>query len=229
MKDDILRRIKRCMALTQSSNENEAAIALKQARKLMQEHGITEQHVLAAEITELPTVTNVRRSVPTWNLKLHRTVAEALDCEHIIRWWEKGSRPCEMVFIGEKLSVEVAEYAYMVLHRQLVKARKEFIKTDLKRMRKQANKTKMADAYCLAWTNAVYAKCKNLSPNKDIKEKIKAYKETKFKKLGDYDNKAKKIDFNNRRVCEAFSKGAKDAENVNLYTATEHSPVTLIG
>lgn len=230
MNDDILRRIKRCMALSQSSNENEAAIALKQARKLMQEHGITEQHVLAAEITEGSVKTNVKKHIASWVLVLHRTVAEAMDCKPLISEGDEYG-PAELIFLGEKLSVEVAEYAFSVLHRQLVKARKEFIKTDLKRVKKQTNKTFRADAYCLAWAYAVHEKCKNISPNKEIEEKIKAYTETKYEgKLETYkSNRDKTPNFKDSKVCAAYMSGQRDAADVNLFTAASHSPVNMLG
>ena len=50
--DKILDKIKKCLALSSSSNEHEAAIALRQAQKLMELHGISDIDVKAAQAQE---------------------------------------------------------------------------------------------------------------------------------------------------------------------------------
>ena len=41
----VIRKIKHCLALAQSANENEAATALRQAQALMREHRLTDMDV----------------------------------------------------------------------------------------------------------------------------------------------------------------------------------------
>lgn len=41
-RNKVLDKIRKCLALSTSSNEHEAAAALRQARKLMDAHGITD-------------------------------------------------------------------------------------------------------------------------------------------------------------------------------------------
>lgn len=227
MNESILRKIKRCMELSNSSNENEAAIALKQMNKLMREHGITEKHVMASEIIEHNIDSGLRKRIPAWVLHLHQTVAQAFDCESLVRTYNYLYN-AQLIFLGEKTLVEIAEYAFSVLYRQLKAKRKEFIKNELSRYRKNGNKTKMADAYCEAWASAVRQKCENISPNRELKAKIQAYKETTYDEVGEYKNHSK-IDYRDEKICKAIALGFSDAADVNLYTATEHSPVSLIG
>ena len=51
-RDKILDKIKKCLALSASSNEHEAEAALRQARKMMETHGITDLDIQAAEAEE---------------------------------------------------------------------------------------------------------------------------------------------------------------------------------
>lgn len=227
MNDSILRRIKRCMELTKSSNEHEAAIALKQMQKLMKEHDISEDELLASEITTLSVCTGVKLRPPSWLVDLHTTVAQAFDCDGIIELFDYKN--AELVFIGEKLSVQVAEYSFTVLRRKLKDKRKEYIQKHLKRTGKNANKTKMADAYCQAWVMAVYSKCRNLNPNPIVKKKVDAYMTKMDEEFDLSDFEARKVDITGKRLSRAFTQGIIDAKDVNLYTATEHAPVTLIG
>ncbi|EEJ5271223.1 DUF2786 domain-containing protein, partial [Salmonella enterica] len=51
-KDKIIRRLKKLMALTGSSNANEASAALARAQKLMETHGVTQDDIEILDINE---------------------------------------------------------------------------------------------------------------------------------------------------------------------------------
>lgn len=51
-KDKIIKRLRKLMALTQSSNANEAAAALARAQKLTETHGITQDDIELSDIHE---------------------------------------------------------------------------------------------------------------------------------------------------------------------------------
>lgn len=50
----ILAKIKKCLALASSSNPNEAATALRQARALMEKHGVTSESIGYCSSTATP-------------------------------------------------------------------------------------------------------------------------------------------------------------------------------
>ena len=225
MNEDILRKIKRCMDLSSSSNENEAAIALKQMKRLMDYHNVTERQVLASEIMEKAIDSKLRLNIPEWMVNLHTTVAQAFECEAIME--THYVKNAELIFIGDSTSVEIASYAFAVLLRQLKKLRTEFIKTHLNRIRKRANKTKMADAYCHAWVCRIYIQCKNLNPNKSTEEKVKAYMSENYEdiKMREENHRFKAED---KKIQKAIQLGYADAENVNLYAGTEYHEKALL-
>lgn len=226
MTDSVLRRIKRCMDLSSSSNENEAALALKQMQALMKKHGITSQQVLASDVTEHATKTSVLKHPPKWTTDLHITVGQAMDCESIIRrgWSEKA----ELVYLGVGTSTEVAGYAFEVLYRKLKQARQKFIKEYLRRY-KSSNKAKMADAYCEGWVINIYSKVKNLNPNIDVAEKIKAYKETGLDNFSDGEYEARsRVKKSDSKAQSAKSLGYMESADVNLFAATGHSSQGLL-
>lgn len=51
-KAKVLEKIKKCLALSQSANENEAAQALKQAQALMRQYSIIDIEVELSAVTE---------------------------------------------------------------------------------------------------------------------------------------------------------------------------------
>jgi len=55
-----LRKILACLRLAKSSNPNEAASALRQARAMMEKYGLTEDDALASEIRDCEAATGFR-------------------------------------------------------------------------------------------------------------------------------------------------------------------------
>lgn len=226
--DDVLRKIKRCMDLSSSSNENEAALAFKQMQALMDKHGVTSKHVDAFDVFECYAELDVKISPSKWVVDLHAVIGQAMDCETILR--RGGSSPkAKVVYIGIGSTPEIANYAFEVMYRKLKADRAEFIKTHLKRY-KTVNKTKLADAYCEGWVSNVYQKVKNLNPNLEIKEKIQAYKDISDRKYSGDRYKAKtRFKKNDDKALEAQQMGFVKSKDVDLFTATGHTEQVLIG
>jgi hypothetical protein len=146
-------KIKKCLALSASSNPHEAEAALRQARKLMETHSITDLDMQAAEAGEHHAKASAQNRPSTWETMLAHKIADAFGCHVIfsIGFW---SRPGEWRFIGCGSASEVAHYAFAVLHRQAKRARAEYVKASLKRC-KSATKTRRADLFCEGWVRAV--------------------------------------------------------------------------
>ncbi|MCK9987610.1 MAG: hypothetical protein AzoDbin1_04082 [Azoarcus sp.] len=155
-KDKILDKIRKCMALSASSNENEAAAALRQARALMDKHGISDADVLASEAGEESAKAGAAARPSNWESALAGRIASVFGCKIVFRpgWF---NRPPAWVFIGVGANYEVAKYCFEVLFRQIRKARSEHIRTALKRC-KTTTKTRRADLFCEGWVNAAAGK-----------------------------------------------------------------------
>jgi hypothetical protein len=147
----ILDKIKKCLALSASSNEHEAAAALRQARKLMEAYGITDLDVQAAQAEERRAKAGAKSSPSNWESMLAVKVGDAFACKVV---FSPGWRAGEWCFIGCGASPEVANYAFAVLNRQAKRAREEHIKTKLKRC-KTATKTRRADLFSEGWVRSV--------------------------------------------------------------------------
>lgn len=227
MDESILRKIKRCMDLSKSSNEHEAALALKQMQKLMQTHGLNEKHVKAADVCEFSFELKVQKPAQ-WILSLHSAIGQALDCASVINHCKYFNS--DLVFIGVGSGPEIANYAFEVLFRKLKQNRAEYIENNLFRY-KRTNKTKLADAYCTGWVQNVYSKVKNLNPNLEIKEQVEAYKETKLKIFES--DKAfeglKRFNKEDGHAIVAMSDGYRESKDVNIFIATEHKVTKQIG
>jgi hypothetical protein len=149
----IMDKIRKCLALSKSTNEHEAAAALRQAKKLMEAHNISTDDVKAEEVSEARAKAGARRNPVAWEGNLALTVGAVFNCAVI---FASGMSEGRWTFIGVGANPEVAQYAFVVLFRQLKRARAEYIKERLNRC-KPAAKTCRADLFCAGWVHAVRA------------------------------------------------------------------------
>jgi len=156
--------------LAKSSNEHEAATALRQAQKLMQVHGLHDLDIEHADIQEERTRAGATKTPVIWECALARSVARAFDCVVFLHYLGPAAH---WVFVGATPSGEIARYAFEVLFRQIKQARAHYIKTALKRCTK--TRTRRADLFCKGWVMAVIALVRELVGNEAARERAIAY------------------------------------------------------
>lgn len=145
--DKILDKIKKCLALAASANEHEAAAAMRQAQKLMEQHGLSDRDVLASQAGETGNKAGAATKPAQWEANLAVSVGEAFGCRVLFSQRTDGI----WVFIGCGTAHEVASYAFHVLNRQARKARANYMTTALKRVKRAPVKTARADLFCEGW------------------------------------------------------------------------------
>lgn len=170
----IIAKIKKCLALSTSSNVNEASIALEQAHKLMQQYGISAQDVEASAATENYHTATVKDSPSEWENALAVSAAKAMNCACGFQGSARPSGRGRWLFIGIEPGPELAAYAFDVLLRQLKRDRAHHVKTQLKRCQAKT-KAARAVSYCEGWVYAVYSKITALKPNATTQTAIDAY------------------------------------------------------
>lgn len=166
-----IRKIKHCLALAQSANENEAATALRQAQALMREYRLTEMDVKLSDVGEVESDLHRAKRRPAWDQQLSIAVADAFNCTTLRR--RKLSSAKEQVvecatFVGVSPAQNIALYAYESLHRKLTQARKEYCSAVRSGVRRSAYSAETAgDHFALAWVWEVQSKLKALVPQDD--------------------------------------------------------------
>lgn len=186
-RDRILDKIRKCLALSASSNEHEAKAALRQARKLMETHGISELDVQAAEAEERRARSNAEARPANWETALACHIADAFGCKVIFSsgaWSAHRRARGEWCYIGCGAAPEVAQYAFSVLERQARRARESHIKARLKRC-KQATKTRRADLFSEGWVRAVAGTIEAFAGNDQQSAAIDAYVASRYPALRD--------------------------------------------
>ena len=164
-KQRIMDKIIRCLALSKSSNEHEAATALRQAHALMQKHDISVKDVELADIKFKASNTRSAKRPPIYQITLANMIAKLFGCQNYMgNGTGDRSHIRVMCFVGLEIHSDIASYSYDTLFRQLKQARQAYIKTELKRVRLAKNKAARADAFCLGWVVTVRRLVEKLVP-----------------------------------------------------------------
>ena len=122
----IIEKIQKLLALANSSNEHEAALAAAHAQRLLSEHNLAmadveakQQRPQSADKVE----TTVAKTLPKWVRNLSAGVCTAFDCQAI-------HHPAQgkMTFIGVGADVQVASYTFSYLDRTVRKLCSSYMK-----------------------------------------------------------------------------------------------------
>lgn len=155
----ILNKIKKCLALSTSSEPHEAASALRQAQKLMELHGVSVEAIKMSDISEQKIKSKTSVSKPKhWENKLLKTVGRAFGCD---LYWSSSSSYARgkdvfgsYTYVGIKQQVELATYTAEVMQRKLMKAKAEYVGSLGDHLTRQV-KIQRSDGFCLGWVASV--------------------------------------------------------------------------
>lgn len=220
--NDILRKIKKCLALSASDNAAEAASALAKAHDLMARHGITQDNVVLSEVQSCISNPTGTRNIPAHMEYLARIVCDVFGCEAIkeVRMvmgeWKNTLR-----FVGYGSDAEVAAYAYDVLRKKLNRDRCEYIKTLQPRV-SRSTKTRKGDVFARAWVGAVKIKVETLK--KPLAGDDSLIEKWKHQTYGENLQKPKiSIRESRPHDLDAKIKGEEKGHDVNLFAGVTGS------
>lgn len=212
-KERILDKIKKCLALSKSSNEHEAEAALRQARKLMDKHKLDMQDVAASGCSEEARDAKCKTRPSVWMIALASACAQAFGCALITRGgWRPGlTSGWDFRFIGVDAAPTLSSYAYEVLLRQLQRARREFVAAQ-KRV-KLATKRRRGDEFANAWVSAVWTKIEDFAGGSDEEAAlITAYKAKHYPNLKSEPLKRRETHGRDYGAVEAGRRAGRSAE-----------------
>jgi hypothetical protein len=176
--EKIKRKIKKLFALSESSNPNEAAVALEKAQGLMREYSVNMNAADLLNLGLMEVKTGSRgESAPIYESSLMAIVAGAFGCRCAYgttsgEGWYKAHD-----FIGPDHRVQIASYIAEVLLRKLRRSRAAYIKT-LYRVRKRYTKICRADKFCSGWVSAVHKKLTKMEISPKEKKALDEYEKT---------------------------------------------------
>ena len=225
-KKTIIEKIKKCLALSKSANQHEAAAALRQAMAFMAKYQIDADDPDLLGITEASILGSGTAKPTVFEAVLANSIAKLMDCKAVLQ--TRGiitadlsiKKQISWAFIGFDPAPEIASYAFEVLYRQLKKARTTFIATQLKRVQIKANKIKRADLFCEGWVLEATKQVSNLNPNKEKLDQIQTYIDQKHQiRNGEVKDRNKKTNTNSDRYQNDLHAGRQAGKNAKLNNA----------
>lgn len=224
-KDRILRRIKKCLALSESDNENEAASALRQARALMEKHGIELEEARQQDFDVLDKSKGKygRGNLTQPELMLYGMVCEFFGCT----MYSSANWP---VIVGTAPAPEIAEYAAGTLLRQLRQNRKDALtrlEEGVGQTLRGGNRRDFNQTYGITWVCAVSKKIKSFAQS--VTDEVKAQHEIAVRKHWDMDGEIKTRETRMPRRQSAVSQyaqmqGALDGKRAQLNHGVGEGP-----
>ncbi|AMM81395.1 TPA: DUF2786 domain-containing protein [Pasteurella multocida] len=213
--EKLLKKIKKLLALSKSSNPHEAAKALEIAQKLMAEHNVNSIDV---EISESDSKQKFSRKTGEYVHALASLIERAFGVKAYFsnRSDTFGSNKMHAVFFGQEERPIVASYCFDVLYRKLQQARKEFIATQSKRL-KRSTLISRADNYCFGWVQGVYVTIKDFALTPEEVGKIQQYSDELHRKMNLSKAKVRKVgDTRERNGDDSGLKGYMDGKKVKM-------------
>lgn len=154
-KEKYLSKIKKLLNLARkSTNASEAASAMRQAQNLMRAHKLTTQDIDLMEISEASSkgAPSNAIKIPGYMQLLIGIIRHAFGVKSYLSW-QISKRT--VVFYGPDERPQIAAYAFDVLTRQMMSARREFSAGQRKSI-KRTTRSGRADAFCEAWVHGAY-------------------------------------------------------------------------
>ena len=225
-KKAVIEKIKKCLALSKSANQHEAAAALRQAMAFMDKYKIDADDPELLGIAEASILGSGSQKPTVFEAVLANSIAQMMGCKVILSGDIKITKDLSFKkvaawkFIGFDPAPEIASYAFEVLYRQLKKARSVFISENLKRVQIKANKVKRADLFCEGWVIEATKLVSDLNPNKEKMEQIQAYVQQKHNvRNSEPTDRNKKTNTNTDRAQNDLHAGRQAGKTAKLKNA----------
>lgn len=182
-KAKVLDKIKKCLALSKSSNANEAATALRHAQALMRTHGITEADVEAlgfsGEKVDIPVQASAGNKIPLYLAHFTQLMRKAFGVRSVLSEEVRISDASYTVsYYGPTARVMMAAYAHQVCWRAMCNAWTQHLKEN-SRIRGVRG---MRTGFYIGWLEEVSAKVEAIGFTEDEEAKTELVMEARYGK-----------------------------------------------
>lgn len=153
----IIDKIKKLLALANSSNEHEAALAASHAQRLLSEHNLAIADIEGANKPDKADKieTSVAKTLPKWLRHLSGGVSYAFDCQAI-----HHPTTGKMTFIGISADVQVAAYTFIYLDRTLRTLCSSYMKQNITTVITNRHRELMRQSYFLGAVSTINKRLK---------------------------------------------------------------------
>lgn len=153
----IVEKIRKLLALANSSNEHEAALAASHAQRLLSEHNLAMADIKAAPAPDRAdkVETTLSKTLPKWLRHLSAGVSSAFDCRSV-HYPSTGT----MTFIGVGADVQIAAYTFDYLNRTVRRLCGNYMKNNVSPALANRHRELMRQSYYLGVVSTITTRLK---------------------------------------------------------------------
>ncbi len=213
-KEKIIEKIQKLLALSNSSNEHEAKLAMENANKMLMKYNLSMKDVRDVQSDILEHVVERSGRISKWKIVLLQSIAELNFCEVI--YMHRTNQPKDLLLVGKdhNIIVSIEVYRYLV----------QFLDRNVKENTKHIEcKNSYRVGFALAIrqrANQIISERKSEGVNghsgEECKDLILVEKHAVDQYLSEQDVKSQKSSLKNDYDFESFMKGSLDGQNISL-------------
>lgn len=174
--DDVIRKIKSCLALSGSSNANEAATAMRQAQALMRRHGLSREDVEGLVVGDEVVKTTEGFGRCKFLAELVGLMHKAFGVNGVMERNPGSANRANIRYYGLEGRAQLAAYAHRVILRAVDDAWAEY----LKHHPWHKSKGGMRTAFRLGWLVSVRGQVEAIGFSEEETQAIKAWEARTF-------------------------------------------------
>ncbi|MDD1791714.1 DUF2786 domain-containing protein [Enterovibrio makurazakiensis] len=207
-----LKKIAKCLELSNSSNINEAAQAIKMAQSLMKKYGLDQDDIDFIRMGKTTSETLLPTSISDAILKIIRGINTRFGVECVLTN-HKGLKKAE--FIGDADRAIFAAFAFDIVYREMNEHVGQFRNSFQGTGTSQTEITRRIGSFTFGWLDGALAKLPNIAPDGDADKKIKDYIDSQFKNI-DRETFKQQLRDAMKGITDDYEKGMKKGKQVSV-------------
>ncbi|MDD1780599.1 DUF2786 domain-containing protein [Enterovibrio sp. ZSDZ35] len=207
-----LKKIAKCLELSNSSNINEAAQAIKMAQSLMRKYGLDQDDIDFISMGKTTSETLLPTSISDAVLKIIRGINTRFGVECVLTN-HKGLKKAE--FIGDADRAIFAAFAFDIVYREMNEHIGQFRNSFQGSGTSQMELTRRVSSFTMGWLEGALAKLPKIAPTDDSDDKIKDYIDSQFKNI-DRETFKQQLKEAMKAITDDYEKGMKKGKQISV-------------
>lgn len=207
-----LKKIAKCLELSNSSNINEAAQAIKMAQRLMKKYGLDQDDIDFISMGKTTSETLLPTSISDGILKIIRGINTRFGVECVLTNY-KGLKKAE--FIGDADRAIFAAFAFDIVYREMNEHIGQFRNSFQGSGTSQVELNRRVQSFTMGWLEGALAKLPNIAPDGDADKKIRDYIDKQFENI-DRETFKQQLKEAMKNITDDYEKGMRKGKQVSV-------------
>lgn len=207
-----LKKIAKCLELSNSANVNEAAQAIKMAQRLMKKYGLDQDDIDFISMGKTTAGTLLPASVGDAILKIIRGINTRFGVECVLTN-HKGLKKAE--FIGDADRAIFAAFAFDIVYREMNEHIGQFRNGFAGSGTSTAEVGRRVQSFTIGWLEGALNKLPHIAPNDESEQRIKNYIDKEFENI-DRETFKQQLKAAMAGITEDYEKGMKKGRQISV-------------